>query len=187
MRTEASTLHLGRKRRVLSRNQLGMTLIEFSLVLLIVTLLATLGIPSTQKLFHDQRLRGLKDELMVHLNIARHTAVHQSRATVICPSADGFYCLEAGHWQAGWIVFLDANRDRKRSDEEAIVQIAHGRGWADIKSGNRKRFRFRFDGTATGSNGSFRICDQRGAEYGWRLIISTVGRIRSEGPGIARC
>lgn len=170
-----------------ARGSLGISLLDFMITLAVISLLASFGVPTARNLLDNQRLQLLQSELVTHLNLARHTAVHQSRSIVICPSNDGLICLPQPAWETGWIVFLDRNRDHRRSEDEAIIRVAQGRDWANIKSGARKYFRFRFDGTASGSNGSLRICDQRGADYGWRLIISTTGRIRSEGPGIDRC
>ena len=186
MRWTAHTGNTLHRRPQLARHH-GISLLDFMIALAVLALLLSMGVPSSQALLDDNRLRTTSHELISHLNLARHSAVHQSQQVVLCPSADGALCVRDNRWQQGWIVFHDENHNNERDPNETLLRVAAAQPVASITSGNRKYLRFRFDGTAAGSTASLRLCDERGAAHGWRLVISNLGRIRSEGPGIEHC
>lgn len=167
--------------------QNGFTLMDGMITLAVICVLLSLGVPSASQFLGNQRLATLKHEMVSQLNLARHQAITESRTVNLCPSSDGYYCSDSEDWSDGWISYTDLDLNRQRSDEEPIHQVSGMHAWASISSGERSQIRFRFDGTAVGSNGSLRLCDERGPSYGWRLVISNVGRVRSVGPGIDHC
>jgi type IV fimbrial biogenesis protein FimT len=164
----------------------GFTLLDLMIALSVITILSSLGLPALGQLLSNNRLHSAKNELITHLNMARSTAINHNQAAVLCPSTDGQNCTRTS-WAQGWIVFVDHNNNRKRGNGEPIIQVANANPHVETSSGRRRSFRFRFDGSAIGSNGTLRICDDRGPEYGWAVVVSQLGRVRSRGPGIEYC
>lgn len=166
--------------------QLGMSLMDFMIALSISAVLLSAGVPAMQSMINNYRMTAAVNNLVTQFNLARNQAVTSTASVVVCPTHDQQICADSFEWQSGWLVFSDHDQDRERDLNEPIIQVG-GPLPLTATSGRRNRFRFRFDGTALGSNGSLRLCDDRGAEHGRRLVISNVGRIRAEGPGIDRC
>ncbi|MCG8465784.1 MAG: GspH/FimT family pseudopilin [Xanthomonadales bacterium] len=164
----------------------GMTLMDLMIALSVITILSSLGLPAIGALLSNSRLHGAKNEVATHLSLARSAAITHNQAAVLCPSNDGEICSR-GAWAQGWIVFVDANNNRQRNKGEALIQVKQSNDRISINTGRRNTFRFRFDGSAIGSNGTFRICDERGPEYGWAVVVSQLGRVRSRGPGLKYC
>ncbi|GAB4182081.1 MAG: Tfp pilus assembly protein FimT/FimU [Wenzhouxiangellaceae bacterium] len=165
----------------------GFTVLDLMLAIAIVTVLLSLGLPSLQALLLNNRMNATANTLITHLQLARHTAVSERRPITLCPSLDGETCELTSQWRDGWLVFKDDDNDRLRDPAEPLIQVAGKQPVDSITSGQRRNFRYRFDGSAAGSNGSLRICDERGLLHGRRLVVSIMGRVRGEGPGIDRC
>lgn len=164
----------------------GMSLLDFMIALAIITVLLSAGLPSLQNLLKNQRMSAAASQLTSHINLARNAAITRSASVVLCPSQDQLICTDDNRWQSGWLLFSDDNGNRQHETAEAIIQVTGALPVAAHSAG-RTRIRFRADGTALGTNGSIRLCDDRGPRYGYRLILSNVGRLRREGPGIDQC
>ena len=124
-------------------------------------------------------MKTAMDVLQTDLNLARGRAISDNIQTVICPAIDGHNCSGLSDWQDGWIVFTDLNGDRHKQEGEPLLKSANAVEFLDISSSrSRSYLRFYPNGSAPGSNISILFCDQRGAEYAGRIIVSNSGRIR---------
>ncbi len=166
---------------------LGFTLMDLLIAMSLIAILVSLGIPGFLDFSRNQRLAAAANELAVELAFARQSAAFDHRPVTVCPSLDQATCAAGSPWASGRLIFVDDNLNREREPEEPILRA--GSAWARIQagSGRRERFRFMPDGNAVGTNGSIRLCDERGAAAGRRLVISMTGRARLEGPGIDHC
>jgi type IV fimbrial biogenesis protein FimT len=82
-------------------------------------------------------------------------------------------------------VFTDLNGDRNRQEGEPLRKHAGAVEFLDINSSRSRSFlRFYPNGSAPGSNISIRFCDQRGAQFAGKIVVSNSGRIRMETGGI---
>ena len=84
----------------------------------------------------------------------------------------------APHWQRGWIVFVNSDRDSPavRDDGEELLRVyapwAHG-----AVNANRATLSFRPFGQM-GVTATFTFCDDRGSPAARAVIISQTGRPR---------
>ena len=163
----------------------GITAFELMVVMAIVAILLTAGVPAVKNYTWNLRLRTAMDTLQTDLNLARAHAISHNTEMVICPTVDGSDCSGSSQWQGGWIVFTDFNADHHRQAGEALVRHTGEVGFLDISSSrSRSYLRFYTNGSAPGSNVSIIFCDQRGAQHGGKIIVSNTGRIRTETGGI---
>jgi type IV fimbrial biogenesis protein FimT len=159
----------------------GITLIELLIALAILAVTVTLAAPAFGSLVDRTNLRNARSELSVALGEARIAAVSRSAHVVVCPSRDQRVCSDGIEWQAGWIVFVDANRDRDRQAEETALSIGQARpaGTAIVSSLGRQRAAYRPDGSATGSNLTLTFCEHGARVEASTLVINNAGRVRS--------
>ena len=159
----------------------GFSLIELLIVISILAILSAGALPSFAALSQSVSNRSARSALSVSINQARIGAVSRAQHVVACPSSDQVSCLDSVHWQHGWLVFVDANRNGLRDADETILSLAQAqpKGLAIISSNGRKRVRYLTDGSAEGSNLTLTFCDRRGARHARSLVINNSGRLRS--------
>lgn len=163
----------------------GVTAFELLVAMTIVAILLSTGVPAVKNYTWNLRLRTAMDSLQTDLNLARAHAISHNTAMVICPAETADNCSDMTRWQDGWIVFTDLNGDHRRQDSEALVKHAGEVDFVDINSSRSRTYlRFYPNGSAPGSNVSIVFCDQRGARYAGKILLSNSGRIRSETGGI---
>jgi type IV fimbrial biogenesis protein FimT len=113
------------------------------------------------------------------LLMARSSAIYRNADMIACPGSPAGGCTGAADWSAGWIVFADSNRDRRRQPSEPVTR--HGQGLEQITihgTAGRTQVRFFPDGSTPGSNGSLTFCGPGGPRQARKLVISNLGRIR---------
>jgi prepilin-type N-terminal cleavage/methylation domain-containing protein len=75
------------KNSMSGRGQRGFTLIEMLVVLALMLVLATLGIPALQNALHQSKMRGMVQEISIALRLARIDAIKTGQSVVqIVPS-----------------------------------------------------------------------------------------------------
>ena len=167
------------------KHQPGITAFELMVVMAIVAILLSTGVPAVKHYTWNLRLRTAIDTLQTDLNLARAHAISHNTEMVVCPAIDAADCSGDSAWQNGWIVFTDINADHRRQAGEALVKQAGALEFLDIRtSRSRSYLRFYPNGSAPGSNVSIVFCDNRGAEYAGKIVVSNTGRIRIETGGI---
>lgn len=103
-------------------HQVGFTLAEAVVTLCVLGCFVALAAPAAHDAVQEARLRAATGDLLQHLVLARSEAIKRNARVVLCHSADGVTCSDAGGWQQGWILFHDANRNGVRDPQEAILQ-----------------------------------------------------------------
>ncbi len=152
---------------------------ELLTTLAIVAVLATLAAPSFRTLQLDGRRTAVVNGFLHALFLARSEAIKRARIVSVCRSADGQRCdYRAADWRAGWIVFVNHDRDDPPERDAAEELIISAGGWpgGSITS-NRRAYSFR--PAAQGVvNGTIVFCDARGSAHARAIIISHTGRPR---------
>lgn len=165
--------------------QYGVTLIEMLLAIGILAILAGTAAPALGGLIARNAATVGDNAVVAALQHARERAVRSGAHVIVCPSRDGKACATDPHWEHGWLLAWD--RDRDGTPDPGAVPIAVGqalpRGTVVLGSAGRTRLVFRGDGSAAGSNVSLTVC-HRGApaESARSVVMANSGRIRQGRP-----
>ncbi|MDX1571212.1 MAG: GspH/FimT family pseudopilin [Xanthomonadales bacterium] len=163
--------------------QQGFTLYEALVSATILLILVGFAAPAFEQLSNRTELNGEFNALLTAINRARALAVDSANRVVLCPADDeGTACREEPHWHQGWIMFADDNHDRERDADEIIYErsMPMTSGNTATSSRYRRRIGFMPTGTAFGSNVTIRLCPADGTTQPRAIIISNVGRPRTE-------
>lgn len=169
------------RRRMPPRPAAGYTLIELLVTTVVAALLAAVAVPSMRTLILSHRMSTQVNTLVTHLYLGRSEAVTRNRQVVICKSADGHTCDSLAHWDEGWILFVDKDRDEQRDSQDALLRV-HG----PLPSGLSLRYAgfpsnryMTFEPIGiSNANGSFVFCDERGAAGARAVVVSKTARAR---------
>ncbi len=165
-------------------NERGFTLIELMMTLAVFAILTACAMPAFGNLISSTGARAAQENLVTALNTARILAASRTQHVVVCPSADGQYCGHTTEWQHGWLIFVDADHDDVRDLGEELLAAGQQQpdGIAIVSTAGRTHVDYRPDGSATGSNVTFTVCDRRGAAEARALVINNAGRVRAGEP-----
>lgn len=159
----------------------GFTVVELMITLVLAAVLLALGAPAFNDLIANNRMRGEVFALRGLLMEARSEAVTERNNVTVCPSDDGLDCSD--DWNEGYIAFFDTNTDGTVDAGERIV-LARTTDTTriDIRfshEDNRVIYNSRGNAQIPGKtyNGTFTLCDQRGAPEATGLIIAPVGTL----------
>lgn len=85
----------------------GFTLVELMVTVAVLVVLMSIGIPSFQTIFGQNRAAASANEILASLQFARSEAVRLGTAVQLCPSTDAATCTGGSDWTGGWIVHID--------------------------------------------------------------------------------
>lgn len=157
----------------------GVSLIELVVVVCVLAILGTLTVPTMSHLRHDAGRTAAVNDFVHAIFLARSEAIKRGTVVSLCKSADGSTCMNKNpDWNAGWMVFANADRDEPpvRDRDEAVLLTYAGWPTGHIRA-NRAAFSFRpfIQGVV---NGTVVFCDPRGSGHARAIIISHTGRPR---------
>lgn len=161
------------------KRQSGLTVIELMIALALIAVIMTTAIPAFGRFIQENRMTAKANELLGHLQFARHEAVHRNMYVAACPSTDGENCTGGNRWDDGWIVYVDADNSRQPTDPEDILRVVGPDEQLLMHSAGRYRVRFQGHGGAYGTNLTIRVCDIEGDARPRAVIVSNPGRIRA--------
>jgi len=161
----------------------GLTLIELIVVIAVMSILLGIGLPALGQFQSSERGLARMNDLATSLALTRAEAIRRNRQVVICKSPGGEYCQRKGAaWHEGWIVFVDLDQDRWRSDDEPLIHSqGHGSPGQTLTYaafGSRHYVTYRPSGF-TRTNGTFTLCDARYPDSARALILMKTGRVRT--------
>jgi len=166
----------------------GLTLIELVVVISIVSILLAVALPMMQTFVRNQRKTAEVNLLIGALNYTRSEAVVRHRSLRLCSGSPDGGCEDERLWRSDWLLTLDEPMSRMRRTSEPLRVFAHSGDffWRWKGAGGNAFIRFKADGSAAGSNGTFTLCHEKEALH--QVVVNFAGRIRNqEAPANARC
>lgn len=163
--------------KYISKSKLaGTTLIELMVVIGILAIVGTLGVPSFLSIITKARITSETNQLNSLIRFTRFTAIDQHQTTVLCPADNYSQCSE--DWNAPKIVFIDSNYNNEREPlEPLLMSMPKSTANNHIYSRN-KTIKF-YESGVTASPASLRICpESKEANYARLLTVSLQGKIK---------
>lgn len=162
----------------------GLTFIELLAATAIAAILMAIAAPSFSEMLQGHRLTAHINQLISHMHYARSLAVNSNKNVIVCVSPDGMTCNKTSPWEAGWILFIDADGDRQRTEAEPILALQEALGRdITITYGAfpyySKHYILYYPNGRSLANGTFTFCDQRGPSDAKALVLYKSGRIRN--------
>ena len=161
----------------------GFTLFELMITIAIFSIILSFALPYFHQYMASQERSKTLNILINSIRVARNTANLQRKNITICPSQDLHQCQNY-QWNAGFIVFIDNNKNRRVDPNETIIrteqqQLKYGnldwRGTLNLPSLSFKAE----NGLPLGSNGTFYYCSLQSQDH-FKLVMSKMGQIRTE-------
>ena len=148
----------------------GITLIELMVTIAIAAGLIASAVPNFEETIRNNRMVTQINELHASLNFARSEAIKRNSNITICRSSNGSSCTD--DWKNGWIVFVDSNFNGS-VDGEDVLRVHGAIFETNTLTFSQTRVIYRRNGLPReNSDGTFTLCDERGAEKARGLIIS---------------
>ena len=163
------------------RQQRGFTLIEATLSLAVLGIVAGIAIPSVTGTVSAAHAGTAKSAMVETFSKALTHSTITGVEVVLCPTSGGDACIDTTDWSGGWIAFADIDGNRSRGPGETLLQkqVAFAHGVHLRSTSGRKRLVFQPQGgAAAGSNVTFTLCDSRGAAKATTLVLANSGQFR---------
>ena len=158
----------------------GLTAIELLTTVAVAIVLLAVGIPGMRGMLVRQEVTVAVTAVMTQLQLARISSVTSGHRIVICPSDDGQQCADTFEWTGGLMVFEDRDGDRQHDQAEPLLRYTDP-GLSGVRittSTGRRKVVYQPEGTAGGTNATFRICPTSERSPPRTVIISNTGRPR---------
>jgi type IV fimbrial biogenesis protein FimT len=107
----------------MGRRQTGFTLTELMVVVAIVAIMLSIGLPSYRYITNSYRMSAELNSLVGDLMYARAEAIREGQPVALCVSADGLNCSGATTWASGWIVFPDPGGNGSADAPGTILHV----------------------------------------------------------------
>lgn len=104
------------------RRQGGFTVTELMVVVAIVAILLSLGLPSFRYITNAYRMSAEINGLLGDLQYARAEAIREGQGVTTCVSTTGTGCTGGGNWAGGWIVFSDPDNNQVLDNGEVVLR-----------------------------------------------------------------
>ena len=189
----ASRLHPAAGRHAAWRKaQSGFKLLELSVTLTIMAVLASVGMSNWTGLTEKEAVKGQVNALIGAMRFARSEAIKKNARVVICPRdlsaapINGTYpcnTVSGAGWENGWIIFVDYDADSRYDATDTLLKeqgTLSGSGGIIMDNGsNSDRIVFRNSGILYfgASNITF-LPSSRDTSRGAMVCISMQGRAR---------
>lgn len=164
----------------------GFTMVELMIALAIGAILMSLGAPAVIDTVRDNRAATQVNELVGAMSYARGEAVTRGVTVSIRPlntTPSGTSYL----WESGWSVFTDLNSNGVAdvgtgaclATEDCVLRREPALAAGNTLRSVRGRVTFSARSSAAGYNGTWTLCDSRGAAHASGVILFPTGRARA--------
>lgn len=160
------------------RDNSGYSIYELLLTLVLVSILASLGLPTFSATLAKSRQTSEINALFHAIHLARKESIRRREVMTVCASADGLSCGPTRDWSVGWILFNNADRDSPpQVDPGESVVLAHRVTETIEVVANRRAFTLRAI-FRRATNGTLVVCDRHERVPAKALVVSYTGRPR---------
>lgn len=160
----------------------GLTLIEITVTLLVLSILLVVAVPGIERFIVSNRLTSQTNTLLGDLSRARSEAAARRAPVTVCAAASANACDDGGttEWNQGWIVFVDLNGNGATDAGDIILRynpsLAGTTSVASADFAKTGALTYRpFGGFLPATNGSFTLCAS-GNNNGREINVSRTGR-----------
>jgi type IV fimbrial biogenesis protein FimT len=94
----------------------GFSLLELTIVLAIAAVMTGMALPDLRQMIRTQQLKAAANDLFGAISLARTQAIARGRRVQLVPADP-----EGLDWSRGWVVFIDADGDRRPGDGEEVI------------------------------------------------------------------
>lgn len=170
----------------------GVTLVELIVVVSILAVLLTVGIPGYSSLLHKNRISETSGLLHVSMHMARSEAIKRRRPVKVCPTADGASCRNDGEWGEGWVVFEDINGNNTPEAGEVVRWVDRLSEGIIVNASSQVEDFVRFEPTgfvwgSGGAAGHFKVCYADRDVHSHMLHVMPAGQVRLQQTGAGAC
>jgi type IV fimbrial biogenesis protein FimT len=162
----------------------GFTLLELLVTIVVVAVLLGFVVPSFQKLLLANRLTAVANEMLGAMRYARSEAVSEKQRITLCKSTDGMQCSQNGGYDQGWIIFQDAGVLASVDGSDQLLRVFYATDDVSMLGNSPVSYYVSYvpSGEARLVSGGFQagtihICS---GDAGRKLILSGTGRVRIE-------
>jgi len=174
------------QRSIVQRRYAAFTLVEMSVALAIAALLIVIAAPAFHNWLGAYRLANHAKHLAETMTRARTEAVRRGHRVNLCKSVDRTRCADETSWNAGFVVFVDVNRNGRIDDGEPVLEIEGPAPPGISVSGNRPvddYVSYTGLGEARMLNGAlqmgtFTVCSP--GQRALHVVLANTGRVRIE-------
>lgn len=162
----------------------GFTLIELIVTLAILSLIATLAVPSFLSIVTSNRATSATNRLVSDLNLARSEAIKRTDTVTLCKTdtvASVTGCDAGVAWEDGWVVFVDSDGDEVIDAGETVLREQGPLpNTVTLDYNSTSQFiDFLPTGRTNNKLGSFSFCDPDNTVIR-QVAVARTGRVRAE-------
>jgi len=154
----------------------------------IAAIVMAMAVPGFRTLTQNSQQRNAVSDVNALLSRMRVEVAARRIGMTVCASANQATCSGTGHWEDGWIVFVDGSpgvgANGALDAGETIIQVhaALPRGVTLRSMGAASAITLTSEGLPI-TNATFRYCDERGISSLRALIVGPSGVVRSSTDG----
>ena len=148
----------------------GFSLIELLIVMILISILVGVAVPSLRALSQNRQLTTQKDNFLTTIQLTRSEAIKRGIRVGLCPvaspgaSTNVLACASSTNWATGWMAFVDDNGNDLRDIGgcpnpicEEIVRVWSALPSASSLTGPATAISFLDTGRKTGTSASFSL------------------------------
>jgi type IV fimbrial biogenesis protein FimT len=175
---------------MIRRKDLGFTLIELIITMVVFAVLATMAIPAYQDLIKRNRMKTEINALIRDLHFTRSAAVKHNKTIAICAAnaALSNCSATASNWlSSGWLV-TEIDAGNNLVGQPLRIQQPFPSQDTLKDNVNTTPIRFNRFGVAENNIRTFKLCDKANdSQYSRQLLISRSGQLTLAAMGASTC
>ena len=159
----------------------GFTLIELLVTISIVGIMLTVAIPGFRDFIQNSRIATQTNGLVLAMTYAKSEAVKRGLSVSVCSRSTDTACAGSTTWDGGWLVFVDNNGDGTVNGADQVLQVRSSLEGNNTLRASANAVTFQNTGFSPTNNGTFNLCDSRGASSttGRNIALTVQGRVTS--------